>query len=579
MPVRSPVIATLGHVDHGKTSLLDAIRGSNVASREAGAITQMIGASYVGRESIDTLSSVLAEKMRFQLKIPGLLFIDTPGHEAFTNLRERGGSIADMAILVVDILQGFQPQTVESLRILQQYKTPFVVAANKVDGVHGWKPNPTTSFLESYSRQPEHVRAAVDEKLYALMGALGGHGFDSERFDRITDFTKQIGIVPISAKTREGLSELLVLIGGLSQKFLEARLQVDPLTKAKGSILEVKEEKGLGTTIDVIIYDGVLRKNDEIAFLTPEGVGTARVRGLLEPNLGGKDRFRYVEEVVAAAGVKIFAPGLESALPGSPLKVVEDERRDRAELEAQFRQLLTETDELGVVLCADSLGSLEALTRLLGQSKIPIKETKVGKISRKDVLTAKAVGNENRYIGSVLGFNVAVLPEARDEAQASGIPVLESNIIYDLLDRYQAWVKEEREREKARALAKRPWPCRIRLLPGCCFRTSDPAIFGVDIEAGQVKTGDFLMSSTGVRLGEVKGIQQEKEALPQAKRGMQVALACQGPVYGKDIHENDVLYVRLSGDELSAWEKQRSFLSPDEQALLPTLRQVLGSYF
>ena len=292
MPIRSPVIATLGHVDHGKTTLLDSIRGSHVTAKEAGAITQMIGASYVSRQTIDRLSEHLAQKMRFELKIPGLLFIDTPGHEAFTNLRERGGSIADMAILVIDINQGVQPQTVESIKILQQYKTPFVVAANKIDAVHGWKKHPVTSFMESYQLQPAHLQQALDEKIYALMGNLSTYGFDSERFDRITQFDKQIAILPISARTREGLSELLVLIAGLSQKFLEGELQIDPTRKAKGSILEVKEEKGLGTTVDIIIYDGVLRKKDVIAFLTSEGVRTTHGRGLPEANAGGEEKLR-----------------------------------------------------------------------------------------------------------------------------------------------------------------------------------------------------------------------------------------------------------------------------------------------
>lgn len=578
MHIRSPVIATLGHVDHGKTKLLDSIRGSNVTAKEPGAITQMIGASYITKKTINNLSKTLAKAMQVELKIPGLLFIDTPGHEAFTNLRERGGSIADMAILVVDITQGVQPQTIESIKILKQYKTPFVVAANKIDVLHGWKSYKTTSFLESYAKQPEHIRNTLDEKLYTFMGSLSTYGFDSERFDRIEDFTKQIAILPVSAKTKEGLSELLVLIAGLSQKFLETKLQVDPKSKAKGSILEVKEEKGLGTTLDVIIYDGILQKNNEIAFLTNEGVRTTKIRGLLEPNIKGKEKFRYVDEVVAAAGVKIFAPGLEGALAGSPIKAVEDLNKDKAELELQFKKLLVEKEELGVILCADSLGSLEALIRLLGRAGIAIKETKVGKITRKEILSARAVSIENRYLGAVLGFNVPILPEAREESKDSAVPLIWSNIIYDLLDQYNAWIKEEKEKER-QAMATLPWPAKMRVLPGFCFRVNNPAIFGIEILAGKIKTGIFLMDDKGNRLGEIKGIQKEKEPINEASTGMQIAIACEGVTYGKDIKENTVLYTWLNTEALARWEKQSEFLGPEEKELLSEIKKCLGAYF
>ena len=257
---RSPILVIMGHVDHGKTSLADSIRGTRVAKKEAGGITQMIGASYLPKETLEILSSKLSEKMRFTLKIPGLLFIDTPGHEAFTNLRERGGSIADMAILVVDVAQGFQPQTIESIKILKQFKTPFVIAANKVDLIMGWKNYEHTSVMESLNKQREDVKTRLDEKIYNIVGKISEYGFDSERFDRITDFAKQISIIPVSAKTKEGLSELLVIVAGLSQRFLEESLKTDASGIGKGSVLEIKEEKGLGATIDVVLYDGSIKK-------------------------------------------------------------------------------------------------------------------------------------------------------------------------------------------------------------------------------------------------------------------------------------------------------------------------------
>src|SRR3989338_2256229 len=378
MLIRSPIVATLGHVDHGKTTILDSVRGSKIADKEAGRITQMIGASYITKQIIEEVSK--GGKLKFNLKIPGLLFIDTPGHEAFTKLRDRGGSIADIAILVVDVTQGFQPQTIESLKILKQYKTPFVIAANKIDLVHGWKSNKGQSFSESFSKQAEYAQQKLDEKLYELMGKISEYGFDSERFDRIQEFDKQIAIVPVSAKNKEGLSELLMLIAGLSQKFLEGKLTIDPDGRGRASVIEVKEEKGMGTTVDVIVYDGLLKKNDEIIYLTTDGVKTTKIRALLQPNLAGKEKFDYVDQVVAAAGVKIFAPDLEKVIPGSPLDVLTNFEEDKKALEEQFKDVLFEGQESGVILKADSLGSVEAIVDLFKKESIPIKSAGVGKI-------------------------------------------------------------------------------------------------------------------------------------------------------------------------------------------------------
>ncbi|MEW6036103.1 MAG: translation initiation factor IF-2 [Candidatus Micrarchaeota archaeon] len=577
---RSPIICILGHVDHGKTTLLDSIRGTAVAKKEAGGITQMIGASYVAKKDIDTLAGGLAQKMRFSISIPGLLFIDTPGHEAFTNLRDRGGSLADLAILVVDINQGFQPQTVESIRILKQYKTPFVIAANKIDTVSGWKSHKTASFFESLAQQPEHIRERLDEKMYSLVGKVSEHGFDCERFDRVTDFTKQVAIAPISAKTKEGLSELLVLIGGLSQKFLGERLEIDENGRGKGSIIEVKDEKGLGTTIDVIIYDGVMRRNDEIAFMTADGVRKTKVRGLLEPNIGGNERFKAIDEVAAAAGVKISAPDLNGAIPGSPVEAIEDFERDSKAIEAQFKSVIFQkNEESGVVLRADSLGSVEALLRLLKDAEIPVKAAAVGSITRKDVMTASVGKDGAPLLSVVLGFNVQVLDEAWEESRSIGVPILYSDVIYRLIEQYQAWVKEEKERLKKAALEKLPWPGKIKVLDGYVFRASKPAIFGVEVLGGRIKKGYRLMGKDGQAVGEVREIQREKEKVEEAGSGDQLAISCDGISIGKNVSESDILYTYMTADELAKWETQLQMLGAEEKAVYDEMRRLLRKYF
>jgi translation initiation factor 5B len=583
MVIRSPILVLLGHVDHGKTTLADAIRGTAIAKKEAGGITQMIGASYITRETINEIAKALSQKMQFEIRIPGLLFIDTPGHEAFTNLRERGGSIADLAILVIDINVGFQPQTIESIKILKQYKTPFVVAANKIDTIDGWKSYKTTSFIETLTKQPEHVKARLDEKIYALIGKLSEYGFDSERFDRVTDFKKQVAIVPVSGKTTEGIGELLVLITGLSQRFLEDNLKIEVKGAGKGSILEIKEEKGLGTTIDVIVYDGIMRKGDDIIFLTNNGAKVTKIRALLEPNTSpGKqqEKYEYRDEVTAAAGVKIFAPDLNDALPGSPIKVVENIEEDKKNIEEQFKKIVFESEECGVVLCADSLGSVEALVNLLKEAKIPIKDAKVGKITKKEVLKAAVVKNENKYYGVVLGFNVAVLDEAREEAKNLDVPIIWSNIIYRLFEEYNTWVNEEKEKEKKEAMERLPWPAKIKVLHGCCFRMSKPAIFGIEVIGGKLKCNAKIMNKDGAIVGEIKEIQKEREQIKEATRGMQVAVSCDDVHFGKQICEEDILYTYISPEELKMWEKKLELLEEDERTILNEIKsKVMKTYF
>jgi translation initiation factor 5B len=576
MLVRSPIVAVLGHVDHGKSTILDAIRGTRVAAKEAGGITQMIGASYVSKETIDSVSGDMAQKMKLNLSIPGLLFIDTPGHEAFTNLRERGGSIADIAILVVDVTEGFKPQTIESIKILKQYKTPFVVAANKIDQLGGWKSYENESFLGSLKKQPEHIQQRLDEKLYELMGKISEYGFDCDRYDRVADFSKAVGIIPTSGKNHEGLSDLLVLIAGLSQKFLEGKLEMDENGKGKGSIIEVKDEKGLGSTIDIILYEGVLRKNDEIMFLTTEGVKKTRIRGLLQPNLsGGSERFVNVDKIAAAAGVKIFAPSLEGAVPGSPVETTGDFERDKERIESRFSDFLKDRDGKGLVIKADSLGSLEALISIIRNAGIPIKSAGVGKITRRDVLSARIVREEDPHLGVVIGFNVQILDEAQKESLDSGIRIIWSDVIYRALESYQEWVNEQKEKEQKELEEKFPHPGKIKVLEGCCFRASKPCIVGIEVLTGKIKNGYRLMKADGNPITEIKGIQDDKEKISMAEAGKQVAIACDGISFGKDICEGDVLYVHMRAPELEKWESQMGMLEQSEKDLLMSMKKML----
>ena len=580
--IRQPIICVMGHVDHGKTTLLDRIRNSAIAAKEVGGITQHIGASEVPIEVISEICGPLLKSGGMKMMIPGLLFIDTPGHEAFTNLRQRGGSVADLAILVVDITKGFEPQTVEAIEILKQYKTPFIIAANKVDLITGWIASGSKSIGEALKKQNDQVLAKLEDRIFYIIGKLSEYEFSSERYDRITDFTKELAIVPISAKSGEGIAELLMLVAGLSQKYMEAKLKIEVGGPGKGSILEKKEVKGLGTTIDVILYDGSLKVNDTIAFATPDGIGTTKIRAMLKPKplheiRESTSKFYYVDSVDAASGVKISATSLEEALPGSPvIKVVEGSDYTK-EISAEMSEVF-KTDRTGVVLKADTIGSIEAISRLLAAEGFKVSKKGLGNVNRRDILDAFGMNSVDRLSAVVLAFNVGIEQDAEVFADTSGIKIIRNNIIYGIVDEYREMVQRQRKESLADVEKRIVFPGCISVLPNSCFRMSHPAIFGIEVLEGRIKQGYVMMTEDGAVVGRVKGIQNEKTQLDIAKKGDSVAISMDEPTFGRQIREGQTLYTRVTdADERLLKGEYSSIMNDDEKRLLDTIIRIKAS--
>ncbi len=582
MSLRQPIVVVLGHVDHGKTTLLDKIRGTSVASREPGAITQWIGASLVPKETIKEVCGPLLEKFKFQILIPGLLFIDTPGHETFSNLRRRGGSASDIAILVVDVTKGFEPQTVESIEILKARKTPFMVAANKIDAIPGWKSYANLTFLESLEKQNEEVKIELENRIYSLIGELSKFNFKSDRFDRIKDFRTHVAIVPTSAKTGEGIPELLAVLVGLTQAFMKEILKVTS-GPGKGAVIEVKEEVGLGVTLNTIIYDGIIKVGDKIVVGGKEGVIETHVKALLLPKpldeiRDPRDKFINVSEVAAAAGVKISAPNLESALAGSPIYVVpenEDKQKYIKLIEEEIGKLRINTDITGVILKADTLGSLEALIDALKRLNIPVRIADVGDVSKRDVVEAEVVKQKDKFLGVVLAFNIKLLPDAEEEAEKAEIPIFKSNIIYRLIEDYIEWVKKEKATGKEAELSKLIKPGKIKILEGYIFRRSKPAIVGVEILEGIIKPKYPLINKDGKSIGEILRIQDKGKDIQEAKPGMQVAISIDKGIVGRNINEGDLLYVAVPEEHAqSLLTKFKEELTIEELNLLKEILEL-----
>lgn len=574
---RAPIVVVVGHVDVGKTLLLDKIRNTMVAYREPGMITQHIGLSYLPWPAIEKYAAPLIEKYRLRGRVwvKGFLMVDTPGHAAFSNLRRRGGSVADLAILVIDITEGFEEQTYESLILLKSRNIPFLVAANKVDRIYGWKPMPNSPILDSYKAQDEDTQGRLEEALANIITEFNRQGFEAERFDRVTDFTRQIPIVPTSAVTGEGIPDLLVLLAGLTQRLVKDRLRISD-GPGKGVVMEVKEEKGLGTTMDLVLYDGVIKRGDTIVTMGFNGPVVTRVRLMVMPKpldemRDPEDKYMHVDEVKAAAGVKIVADGLEGVIPGSPVYVAYGDPGPYIdEVVKDAASVKIETDQVGVIAKADTLGTLEAMVTYLRSQGIPVRKADIGPVSKRDIVDASVVRKKNPLYGVVLAFNVKVPKDVEDEAKVQLVPVFQGNILYRLVEEFTKWFSEEKSRLVEAELNKYIRPGKIMILPGYVFRRSNPAIVGVEVLGGLIKPGYKLVKANGREVGVIMQIQDKGKTIPVAKKGMAVAISIEGNIIvGRHVKEGEVLYVNVPVEHAAKLMMQYSnYLSEDELEVL-----------
>jgi translation initiation factor 5B len=571
----------LGHIDHGKTSLLDKMRGTGVQDREAAGITQHIGASFFPTETIMSICGNLLKAVKTELTIDGLLFIDTPGHEAYLNLRRRGGAIADIAILVVDINEGPLTQSYESLKILLSGKTPFLIAANKLDKVPGWREKEGLSLFDAIKAQGMSTQTEVDRRIYEIVGALSSNKIQSERFDRVRDFQKTVAIVPTSAKTGTGIPELLMVLSGLTQQYMKERLTISS-GPAKGAVLEVREETGLGTTLDTIIYDGVLKKTDTVVIGGLDGVIVAKIRALLQPKpldeiRDPKEKFTHVDIVHAAAGVKIVAPDIEGAVAGAPVYAVEDPEKleeIKQKVAEEVGSIRIQTDKSGIVVKTDTLGSLEAVTQFLQERKVPVRSADVGPIVKRDIVEAQASGDGDPLNAVVLGFNVKIASDIEDLAAELGVEVFMNEVIYRLYDDYYAWLIVKREQAKAESLGSIIRPGKIELIPDYVFRQNNPAVVGVKVH-GVIRPKTVLINEEGKRVGTILQIQDRSVSIDEATDGMEVAVSIRGPTIGRQVKNDEILYVDVPDKHILAIRKKfLDDLSPPEKEVLEELTTI-----
>ena len=582
--MRQPVVVILGHVDSGKTSLADALRGTGVQAREVGGITQEIGASFFPMETLKEICGPLLDRAGGELQIPGLLMIDTPGHAVFSNLRLRGGSAADIAILVVDVLKGLENQTLESIDILKQRRVPFLVALNKIDMIKGWRKGSQGQLLQVLKEQPPEWNDELEERLYNVVGGLSRLGFQSDAYYRVKDFKQQVSVVPVSARAHVGMPEMLAMLIGLAQQFLKGKLLIEGTRGGRGIILEMQEEVGIGETANVILTEGALNVGDSIGLVRKDGAFKSKVKALFMPKpldemRDPRDRFTSVETVHAAAGVKLVSPDLSGVVPGTSVASFRTEKQFqelKKEMEKELSNIVVKTDNMGVIVKAGSIGGLEALLRMLEERGVPVRQADIGDISKNDIVDAQVVGDHDPYLGAILGFDARVLPEAKDHVGTS--PIFVSGIIYEVIDNYVNWAAAKREADEKAALSSLTRPCRLKVIPGTFFRRNDPAVFGVEIEVGRLRPKVKLMTVDGAELGVVEQIQDQGKALTEARDGDKVAISVNGPTLGRQIKENDTIYTMPRSHEAKLLRtKLFASLNDREHAVLDEIIRIKSS--
>jgi translation initiation factor 5B len=592
--LRSPICVILGHVDTGKTKLLDKIRQTNVQEGEAGGITQQIGATYFPVEAIKQKTAVVNADGKFDFKVPGLLVIDTPGHESFSNLRSRGSSLCNIAILVVDIMHGLEPQTLESMRMLRERKTPFIVALNKIDRLYGWKKIDNNGFQESLALQNKAVQNEFKNRLEQTKLAFAEQGFNSELFYENKSMAKFVSLVPTSAHTGEGIPDMLKLIIHLTQERMVGSLMY--LSEVQATVLEVKAIEGFGMTIDVILSNGILREGDRIILCGTEGVIKTNIRALLTPaplkELRLKSQYVHNKEVKAALGVKISAPGLEGAIAGSRLLVLgpdDDESDLEDEVESDLASLFSRVEKSGrgVSVQASTLGSLEALLDFLKSCKIPVANVGIGPVFKRDVMQCGTMLEKAPDFAVMLCFDVKVDKEAQAYAEEQGIKIFTADIIYHLFDAFTKHINEQNEKKKEESKMLAVFPC--VLSPVAVFNKTSPIVIGVDVIEGSLRLNTPISvikpnPTTGLKeiinLGRVTSIEREHKQVPVCKKGqpsvaVKIEMGGHQPTYGRHLEEKDMLYSQISRASIDCLKQfYRADVTNDEWQLIIKLKPM-----
>ncbi|GCB73273.1 eukaryotic translation initiation factor 5B isoform X2 [Scyliorhinus torazame] len=565
--LRAPVICVLGHVDTGKTKILDKLRHTHVQDSEAGGITQQIGATNVPLETIKEQTKMVKNFEKDEIKIPGMLIIDTPGHESFSNLRNRGSSLCDIAILVVDIMHGLEPQTIESINLLKTKKCPFIVALNKIDRLYDWKKGPDADVVATLKKQKKNTKDEFDERAKSTIVEFAQQGLNAALFYENKDPRTFVSLIPTSAHTGDGMGNLIAMLVDLTQTMLAKRLVYSMELRAQ--VMEVKALPGMGTTIDVILINGIMKEGDTIIVPGVEGPIVTQIRGLLLPpplkELRVKNPYEKQKEVWAAQGVKVLAKDLEKSLAGLPLLIAHKDDEIavlKDELEHELKQTLNsiKLEEKGVYVQASTLGSLEALLEYLRASSVPYAGINIGPVHKKDVMKASAMLEHDTQYSVILAFDVKIERDSQELADTLGVRIFSAEIIYHLFDAFTKYRQDYKKQKQEEFKHVAVFPSKLRIIPQFIFNSRDPIVMGVTIEAGLLKQGTpvCVPSKSFIDIGIVTSIEVNHKQVDVARKGQEVCIKIEPipgespKMYGRHFEATDFIVSKISRQSIDA---------------------------
>ena len=591
--LRAPIVCVLGHVDAGKTKILDKLRHSNVQLGEAGGITQQIGATFIPMENIESHLTKISEKFQVKTRIPGILLIDTPGHASFTNLRSRGSSLCDIAVLILNIDKGIEKQSIESIEILRQKKTPFVVALNQIDRTYNWQSFPWSGFEDSYRKQNAQQKRLFDEKVEQNQMQFIKNNLNTKLYYENENMKEYINLVPTSAITGEGLPDLMGLLIYFTQSFLLKKIVFKE--EVKCSILEVKVFESIGTTIDVILVNGTIHVGDKIVIGGLLGPIRTTVKIILLPRpmkeMRVKCEYDHHEQISGAIGVKLFCPDLENALAGSPLYVYKTEE----EAEKYCKEIANDFNSVvqnyiskkgkGIMVQASTLGSLEAILTFLADQKVEVALVGVGNLNKKDVIKFQIKHAEDETVQKedlvILCFDNKVVPEAQQFADENGIKIFVDDVIYHLFDKFIDFKKQcalERKKEKEKEAI---FPCYLKTV--MFINKKDPLILGVSVTEGVLKVGTPIYCvEKNLPIGTVESIEREKKPINNVKPNdgdvaIRVKTADSSLAAGRHFDESATFVSHITRASIDALKNYfREDMTTDDWKLVIKLKKILN---
>lgn len=591
--LKAPIVCVLGHVDAGKTKLLDKMRKTEIGQGEKGGITQNIGSSFFPIESIRIITKVIKGKFSVSHQIPGLLMIDTPGHEAFSNLRTRGASLCDLAILVVDIMEGLQKQTIEAIELLKEKNVPFIVALNKLDMIWGWESNPGLPLRRTLKQQTQATSSTLEGYVSGIKEELMRNGVKAEFYFKNKSPEKVYSMIPVSAETGEGVPDLLAMLVFLTQNWLTSKITFEP-ERIRASVMEVSRNPKLGWTMDVILANGILRVGDKVVVGTKDGSKVVSIRNMMLPpplqETKSKVKWIFQKEVKASAGVKIIASDLDNVLAGTHMISIKNgnEAKARERIEKEINEIYSQLSfgDRGIWISVKTLGSLEAFYTLLQGKSIPLRGYIIGKFTEKElnrIVSLYQDENLNEY-RTILHYGEDLPSELIKQASDNNFNLISSEVVYHLLEEFEKLKEKSIEDRKTKLSDKGSvvFPCSLKILKQYIFNKKDPIIIGVKIKDGTLKKGTpLIISKKNLPIGKVVSIQYNKKELEQAESGKEVCIkiepAKESLTYGRHFDHTDQLISHITFDSYQLLKEYfRETITREEKKLLKKLMTELN---